>query len=90
MFVAWQQHDVQELCRVMFDALEITWKDTSQADLINQLYQGKLKDYVKCLKVRHHQNHIIWSCHHLAHNCILFFWRYIYSGWIYIMVFITV
>uniref|UniRef100_A0A8C8LTI4 USP domain-containing protein n=1 Tax=Oncorhynchus tshawytscha TaxID=74940 RepID=A0A8C8LTI4_ONCTS len=25
---AWQQHDVQELCRVMFDALEQKWKQT--------------------------------------------------------------
>nr|XP_055070015.1 ubiquitin carboxyl-terminal hydrolase 47 isoform X3 [Misgurnus anguillicaudatus] len=47
---AWQQHDVQELCRVMFDALEQKWKETQQADLINQLYQGKLKDYVRCLE----------------------------------------
>ncbi|XP_041917263.1 ubiquitin carboxyl-terminal hydrolase 47 isoform X2 [Alosa sapidissima] len=47
---AWQQHDVQELCRVMFDALEQKWKQTEQADLINQLYQGKLKDYVRCLE----------------------------------------
>ncbi|BFZ09544.1 hypothetical protein BsWGS_12583 [Bradybaena similaris] len=46
----WQQHDVQELCRVMFDALEQKWKNTCQANLINQLYQGKLKDYVKCLE----------------------------------------
>uniref|UniRef100_A0A665VLJ9 Ubiquitin carboxyl-terminal hydrolase 47 n=1 Tax=Echeneis naucrates TaxID=173247 RepID=A0A665VLJ9_ECHNA len=47
---AWQQHDIQELCRVMFDALEQKWKQTEQADLINQLYQGKLKDYVHCLE----------------------------------------
>ncbi|XP_064628944.1 ubiquitin carboxyl-terminal hydrolase 47-like [Lineus longissimus] len=47
---AWQQHDVQELCRVMFDALETKWKNTDQADLINKLYQGKMKDYVKCLE----------------------------------------
>ncbi|KAK7500181.1 hypothetical protein BaRGS_00008728, partial [Batillaria attramentaria] len=46
----WQQHDVQELCRVMFDALEHTWKNTAQAKLINHLYQGQLKDYVKCLE----------------------------------------
>ncbi|CAL1532778.1 unnamed protein product [Lymnaea stagnalis] len=46
----WQQHDVQELCRVMFDALEQKWKNTIQANLINQLYQGKMKDYVKCLE----------------------------------------
>lgn len=28
--IAWQQHDVQELCRVMFDALEQKWKQTEQ------------------------------------------------------------
>ena len=50
---AWQQHDVQELCRVMFDALEKRFrKDSHHApDLINHLYQGTLKDYVKCLEV---------------------------------------
>uniref|UniRef100_T1J5G5 Ubiquitin carboxyl-terminal hydrolase 47 n=1 Tax=Strigamia maritima TaxID=126957 RepID=T1J5G5_STRMM len=47
---AWQQHDVQELCRVMFDALEHKFHNTGQAHLINHLYQGKLKDYVKCLE----------------------------------------
>lgn len=47
---AWHQHDVQELCRVMFDALEKVFKNTDQAQLINHLYQGKLKDYVKCLE----------------------------------------
>lgn len=30
MFLAWQQHDIQELCRVMFDALEQKWKLTVQ------------------------------------------------------------
>ncbi|VVC39387.1 Hypothetical protein CINCED_3A016381 [Cinara cedri] len=45
---AWQQHDVQELCRVMFDALEQEFKNTTHVDLINQLYQGKMIDYVKC------------------------------------------
>jgi len=49
--LAWQQHDVQELCRVMFDALEHKFKNTEQADLISRLYEGKLKDYVKCLEV---------------------------------------
>ena len=47
---AFQQHDVQELCRVMFDALEKNFKNTEQANLINELYQGKIKDYVKCLE----------------------------------------
>ena len=52
--VAWQQHDVQELCRVMFDALEKRFKKDgyeSSKDLINELYQGNMKDYVKCLEV---------------------------------------
>lgn len=47
---AWQQHDVQELCRVMFDALEQKFKNTKQADLINHLYEGRMIDYVKCLE----------------------------------------
>lgn len=47
---AWQQHDIQELCRVMFDALEQKFKNTKQADLINRLYEGKMLDYVKCLE----------------------------------------
>ncbi|XP_063910893.1 ubiquitin carboxyl-terminal hydrolase 47 isoform X2 [Zophobas morio] len=47
---AWHQHDIQELCRVMFDALERKFKDTKQANLINDLYEGKMLDYVKCLE----------------------------------------
>lgn len=35
----------------MFDALEKTWQNTEQADLINQLYQGRMKDCVQCLQV---------------------------------------
>ena len=50
---AWHQHDVQELCRVMFDALETKFKKTENEDLINRLYQGQMKDYVKCLEVIH-------------------------------------
>lgn len=46
---AWQQHDIQELCRVMFEALEQSFANTDQANLIDTLYQGKMKDYVKCL-----------------------------------------
>ena len=39
--LAWQQHDIQELCRVMFDALEKKFEGTDQAQLIKQLYEGK-------------------------------------------------
>ena len=31
--LAWQQHDVQELCRVMFDALESKFKNTDQVNV---------------------------------------------------------
>ncbi|KAJ0394465.1 hypothetical protein ATCC90586_010003 [Pythium insidiosum] len=44
-----QQHDVQELCRVLFDALERSFKGTVNETLVNDLYQGTMKDYVKCL-----------------------------------------
>ena len=50
---SWQQHDVQELCRVMFDALEKTFKGTAQEMLIKQLYEGRMQDYVKCLACGH-------------------------------------
>lgn len=45
---AWQQHDIQELCRVMFEALEAKFEGTNQADLIKGLYEGSMKDYVQC------------------------------------------
>uniref|UniRef100_A0A0N4X087 USP domain-containing protein n=1 Tax=Haemonchus placei TaxID=6290 RepID=A0A0N4X087_HAEPC len=47
---AYDQHDVQELCRLMFDALELKWKGTQNEKLIQNLYRGKLQDFVKCLK----------------------------------------
>ena len=49
---AWQQHDIQELCRVMFDALEQEFKGTEQADLINRLYQGRNRISLICRKSR--------------------------------------
>lgn len=45
---AFQQHDVQELMRVMFDALEVKLKGTEFENIINELYQGSMLDYVKC------------------------------------------
>ena len=46
---SFQQHDVQEFCRVLFDAIEQSMEGTDQANVINQLYQGTYIDYVKCL-----------------------------------------
>ncbi|CAI4224739.1 unnamed protein product [Auanema sp. JU1783] len=47
---AYDQHDVQELCRLMFDALEVKWKNSPHDKLIQNLYQGSMQDFVKCLK----------------------------------------
>jgi ubiquitin C-terminal hydrolase len=43
------QHDVQEFCRVLFDAIEDSVKQTPQARFINEVYEGSLVDFVKCL-----------------------------------------
>ena len=60
MLTAYQQHDVQELCRVMFDALEKCWKETEQKNLIKDLYEGGISDCVKCLEVGHYQGQGIY------------------------------
>ncbi|CAG9310433.1 unnamed protein product [Blepharisma stoltei] len=43
-----QQHDVQEFCRVLFDAVEESVKGTDQAKMITELYEGTILDYVRC------------------------------------------
>ena len=43
------QHDIQEFCRVLFDAIERSLKFTDSEDLIRSLYEGYFTDYVKCL-----------------------------------------
>eukprot|EP00043_Microstomoeca_roanoka_P015381 m.153951 g.153951 ORF g.153951 m.153951 type:complete len:1210 (-) comp16246_c6_seq1:118-3747(-) len=45
---AFQQHDVQELMRVLFDALEEEWQDTPLKTAIKDLYEGEIHDYVCC------------------------------------------
>ncbi|KIH59146.1 ubiquitinyl hydrolase 1, partial [Ancylostoma duodenale] len=47
IYESYDQHDVQELCRLMFDALELKWKDV--CCVINE-FRGKMQDFVKCLK----------------------------------------
>ncbi len=46
-----QQQDVQELTRVLFDALEETFKGTAVENIIDDLYAGELVDYLRCLDV---------------------------------------
>jgi len=45
---AFEQHDVQEFCRVLFDAIEQSVKGTLQERMIAELFEGVLVDYVKC------------------------------------------
>lgn len=53
-----QQHDVQELCRVLLDALEKSFKGTVNENLVNDMYQGSLKDYVQCYECRYESSRI--------------------------------
>jgi ubiquitin carboxyl-terminal hydrolase 47 len=47
-----QQQDVQELCRVLFDALEESFKGHPVVEnFIDELYAGELVDYIKCMDV---------------------------------------
>lgn len=47
-----QQQDVQELCRVLFDALEESFKGHPEVEnFIDELYAGILIDYIKCMDV---------------------------------------
>eukprot|EP01034_Spumella_vulgaris_P025384 gene25385-31841_t len=45
--------DVQELTRVLFDALEESFKGTEVENIIDELYAGELIDYLRCIDVDH-------------------------------------
>jgi len=56
---AFRQHDVQELLRKLFEAMEITFKhgnlQDTKATPVNTLYEGTLKDYIKCTEQPNHE-----------------------------------
>ena len=45
---SFQQHDVQEFCRVLFDAIEQSVKGSWDENMINRMFEGKMTDYVRC------------------------------------------
>lgn len=46
---AWEQCDVQEFCRVLFDAIELSVKHTPElTDLIGDLFSGEVRSGVEC------------------------------------------
>lgn len=44
-----QQHDVQELNRILFNAIEQSLVNTSKSKLIQELYRGTCVNKIKCL-----------------------------------------
>eukprot|EP01038_Epipyxis_sp_PR26KG_P004865 gene4865-6816_t len=53
-----QQQDVQELTRVLFDALEESFKGTVVENIIDELYAGQLIDYIRCIDVDYQSERI--------------------------------
>eukprot|EP01035_Chromulina_nebulosa_P019574 gene19574-25475_t len=48
-----QQQDAQELFRVLFDALEYTFKGTQMENFIDDIFAGEMIDYIRCIDVDH-------------------------------------
>uniref|UniRef100_H2YBF2 Ubiquitin carboxyl-terminal hydrolase 7 n=1 Tax=Ciona savignyi TaxID=51511 RepID=H2YBF2_CIOSA len=48
---SFMQHDVQELCRVLLDNVELKMKGTCVEGTIPSILEGKFKSYVKCTHV---------------------------------------
>ncbi|KAK2192630.1 hypothetical protein NP493_27g01010 [Ridgeia piscesae] len=45
---SFMQHDVQELCRVLLDNIEMKMKGTCVEGAIPKLFEGKMLSYIKC------------------------------------------
>lgn len=45
---AFEQHDVQEFSKVLFEALELSFVTSDKFDLINELFQGESLNYISC------------------------------------------
>ncbi|CAB3397673.1 unnamed protein product [Caenorhabditis bovis] len=50
---AFNQHDVQEFCRVLLDNLETKMKGTPQEQAIPELFRGNMKSFIKCTEVEY-------------------------------------
>ncbi|CAD5217046.1 unnamed protein product [Bursaphelenchus xylophilus] len=48
----YDQHDVQELCWLMVEALEKRWANTQWKGMIENLFKGEVVDYVKCMNCK--------------------------------------
>jgi ubiquitin carboxyl-terminal hydrolase 47 len=50
------QQDIQEFCRVLFDAIEESFRAINKPCRINNLYQGAMSDYLKCTECGYERN----------------------------------
>ncbi|CAO3594348.1 unnamed protein product [Absidia cylindrospora] len=55
---AFMQHDVQEFNRVLQDNLEVKMKGTPADGAISNLFEGKMKSYVKCINVDYESSRV--------------------------------
>lgn len=52
------QHDVQEFNRVLQDKLESSMKGTAADGMINKLFVGKMKSYIRCINVDYESSRV--------------------------------
>lgn len=55
---AFTQHDVQELNRILMDRLENRMKGTSVEGMLNEIFVGKMKSYIKCIDVDYESSRV--------------------------------
>ena len=48
---AFEQHDVQELCRLMFDKLEEKMKGSMLETALADMFKGKMENYIDCINI---------------------------------------
>ncbi|SCV02427.1 LAME_0H00298g1_1 [Lachancea meyersii CBS 8951] len=55
---AFTQHDVQELNRILMDRLETRMKGTEVESVLNELFVGKMKSYIRCVNVKYESSRV--------------------------------
>ncbi|CEP64996.1 ubiquitin-specific protease UBP15 LALA0_S16e00298g [Lachancea lanzarotensis] len=55
---AFTQHDVQELNRILMDRLETRMKGTEVEGVLNELFVGKMKSYIRCINVKYESSRV--------------------------------
>jgi uncharacterized UBP type Zn finger protein len=68
-----QQHDVHELSRVLFDAIETSLRDTPKQQLLNNLYRGFTVDKITCLVCKRESYSHPLTCSLIPHSLLPLF-----------------